>query len=49
MKVPPGSYYFMGDNRYQSCDSRIFGKVSAANIIGKTVAIYWPAARAKRF
>ena len=40
--VPKGSYFFMGDNRQQSCDSRDWGSVPRKNIIGQVFAVYWP-------
>jgi len=40
--VPEGSYFFMGDNRPQSCDSREWGSVPRGSIIGKLVLLYWP-------
>jgi signal peptidase I len=39
--VPPGSYFAMGDNRDFSLDSRYWGFVPRANIIGKPWLIYW--------
>jgi signal peptidase I len=38
--VPKGQYFFMGDNRRESCDSRRFGSVPRENIIGRVVAIF---------
>ena len=40
--VPPGQYVMLGDNRAQSCDSREWGPVARANLIGKVIAVYWP-------
>jgi signal peptidase I len=39
--VPPGNYFAMGDNRDLSLDSRYWGFVPRANIIGKPLVIYW--------
>jgi signal peptidase I len=41
-KVKPGNYFMMGDNRSQSCDSRMWGTVPRENLIGKVFATYWP-------
>ncbi len=39
--VPAGYYFAMGDNRDHSLDSRYWGLVPRANIIGKPVLIFW--------
>ena len=33
----PDQYYVMGDNRGNSCDSRIFGPIARTNILGKVI------------
>jgi len=43
--VPAGTYFVLGDNRAQSCDSRIFGPVPKRNVIGRVVFTYWPPTR----
>jgi signal peptidase I len=40
--VQKGHYFFMGDNRRESCDSRRWGSVPRKNIIGDVFMTYWP-------
>ena len=43
--VPKNSYYVMGDNRADSCDSRFWGSVPRSDIIGKVFLRVWPPSR----
>jgi signal peptidase I len=40
--VPAGDYYMMGDNRPDSLDSRFWGPVPRAWMIGEAFLTYWP-------
>ena len=42
IKIPAGHYFMMGDNRDFSDDSRFWGPVPRAWIIGEAFATYWP-------
>lgn len=39
--VPSGHYFAMGDNRDESYDSRFWGLIPQANVIGRPMFIYW--------
>ena len=40
--ISEDSYYMMGDNRQQSCDSRDWGEVTREQLIGNVSLVYWP-------
>jgi signal peptidase I len=42
IKIPPGEYFMMGDNRGLSDDSRFWGPVPDNWIIGVAFFTYWP-------
>jgi signal peptidase I len=42
VRVRPGHYWVMGDNREDSADSRVFGQVSRSQLVGRAVFTVWP-------
>ena len=47
-KVPPGHFFMMGDNRDNSLDSRYWGFVPEANIVGKAIMVWMNFSHIKR-
>jgi signal peptidase I len=43
--IPPGHYFLMGDNRGDSTDSRYFGTITEAQIVGRAFVRIWPLSR----
>ncbi len=41
-RVAAGRYFFLGDDRVHSCDSRIWGTVPRSSLIGPVLLTYWP-------
>src|SRR6202162_740061 len=41
-QIPEHSYYAMGDNSYNSFDSRYWGPVPEKNLVGRGLFVYWP-------
>jgi signal peptidase I len=41
-EIPKHSYFAMGDNSYNSFDSRWWGPVPEKNLVGRGLFVYWP-------
>ena len=42
VRIPPKHYFFMGDNRTRSSDSRVWGVVPEDHILGRALLVIWP-------
>jgi signal peptidase I len=42
LHVPPHAYFALGDNSYNSYDSRYWGPVPEENVVGRGLWVYWP-------
>lgn len=45
LAVPENCYYVLGDNSYNSLDSRYFGCIPRRNVKGRVAFCYWPSGR----
>jgi signal peptidase I len=47
VKVEPGHVYLLGDNRYNSNDSRFMGQVALEDVVGKVTGIWFSSERGR--
>lgn len=45
LTVPKDKLFVMGDNRFNSQDSRVFGPISRSTVIGRAFVLIWPPSR----
>jgi len=41
-RIASGHYFFLGDDRVNSCDSRTWGTVPRGDLVGPAIFRYWP-------
>jgi signal peptidase I len=44
-RVAKNHYFFLGDDRTHSCDSRTWGTVPRSRLVGPVIVTYWPPSR----
>jgi len=44
-RIAAGHYFFLGDDRAHSCDSRTWGTVPRSDLVGPVLITYWPPSR----
>jgi signal peptidase I len=42
VRIKPGHFWVMGDNREDSADSRVFGQIDRSVLVGRAVLTVWP-------
>jgi signal peptidase I len=42
VRIKPGHYWVMGDNREDSADSRVFGQIDRSVLVGRATLTVWP-------
>jgi signal peptidase I len=47
VRIKPGHYWVMGDNREDSADSRTFGQIDRSQLVGRAVLTVWPVPHAR--
>ncbi len=45
VRVPPGNFFVLGDNTWNSSDSRFWGFLPVENVTGRVTFCYWPPSR----
>ncbi len=44
-RIPDGTIFVMGDNRNNSEDSRVWGPIPLASVLGRAKLLFWPLSR----